>query len=32
MNFSLDAAAKAAEVVGALAVVVGLLFVGLEIR
>ena len=32
MNFSLDAAAKTAEVIGALAVVVGLLFVGLEIR
>ena len=32
MNFSLDAAAKTAEVIGALAVVIGLLFVGLEIR
>lgn len=32
MNYSLDAAAKAAEVIGAIAVVVGLLFVGLEIR
>ncbi len=32
MTFSLDSAAKTAEVVGAIAVVVGLLFVGLEIR
>jgi len=32
MNFSLDSAAKTAEVIGAVAVVIGLLFVGLEIR
>lgn len=32
MSASLDTAAKAAEIVGAIAVVVGLLFVGLEIR
>ena len=32
MKFSLDTAAKTAEIIGALAVVVGLLFVGLEIR
>jgi hypothetical protein len=32
MKFSLDSAAKAAEVIGAAAVVIGLLFVGLEIR
>lgn len=32
MKFSLDSAAKAAEIIGAVAVVIGLLFVGLEIR
>lgn len=32
MKFSLDSAAKISEVVGAVAVVIGLLFVGLEIR
>ena len=32
MNLSLDSAAKTAEVIGAIAVVVGLLFVGVEIR
>ena len=32
MNFSLDSAAKTAEVIGAVAVVIGLLFVGLQIR
>jgi hypothetical protein len=32
MTISLDAGAKAAEIVGAIAVVTGLLFVGLEIR
>ena len=32
MKLSLDSAAKVAEVVGAIAVVVGLLFVGIEIR
>jgi len=32
MSSSLDSAAKLAEIVGAIAVVVGLLFVGLEIR
>jgi len=32
MSFSLDSAAKASEVIGAVAVVIGLLFVGLEIR
>jgi len=32
MKFSLDSAAKVSEVVAAIAVVTGLLFVGLEIR
>jgi hypothetical protein len=32
MSFSLDSAAKTSEVVGAIAVIVGLLFVGVEIR
>lgn len=32
MKYSLDSAAKTAEIIGAIAVVVGLLFVGLEIR
>ena len=32
MNFSLDSAAKMSEVVGAIAVIVGLLFVGFEVR
>jgi hypothetical protein len=32
VKFSLDAAAKTAEIVGAVSVVIGLLFVGLEIR
>jgi len=32
MNISLDSAAKTAEIIGAVAVVVGLLFVGLEVR
>lgn len=32
MSFSLDSAAKTSEVVGAIAVIVGLLFVGFEVR
>ena len=32
MNISLDSGAKAAEIAGAIAVVVGLIFVGLEVR
>ena len=32
MKFSLDSASKTAEIIGAISVVVGLLFVGLEIR
>jgi hypothetical protein len=32
MKISLDAGAKVAEIIGAVAVVIGLLFVGLEIR
>jgi len=32
MNFSLDSTARAAEIVGAIGVVVGILFVGFEIR
>ena len=32
MNISLDSAAKAAEIAGAIAVVIGLIFVGFEVR